>query len=97
MNVLITYDVSQRQSEVKQKMIELGYYDRWSAFDKIYYLPQTTLWKNNVLDLKTALADLRKAIESLNLYRSAQQPLIELKRCIVVSANPWDGIEGVPN
>lgn len=96
MNILITYDVSDRQTEVKQKMLETGYYDKWAANEKTYYLPQSTLWKKDVTDLKTALIDLRKVIENLNLYRT-NQPLIELRRCIVVSANPWDGIEGIPN
>jgi hypothetical protein len=48
MDAFITYDVTNGgQKEVKEGMKKKGYYDKWTANNVTYYLPDTTLWKND--------------------------------------------------
>jgi hypothetical protein len=97
MEAFITYDVSARQNDVKGGMVKLGYGDSWAitntAGTTTYYLPNTSLWKNNT-ELKTALADIQRVIDNLNATKAYNQEKIILWRCIVLSAAPWDGIPG---
>ncbi len=96
MEAYITYDVSNHgQSEVKSGMKKLGYSDRWKAHDKIYYLPNTTLWKDDT-ELSQACADIKSVIANINAGRAANNK-VHLERCIVVSASPWFGIPGEPH
>lgn len=92
MNTLMTYDVSRRQSEVKGEMKKINYHDYWSDNNKIYYLPNTTLWKKDI-DQKQALSEIQEVIRKLNLNQPSNNQ-IKLQRCICVSANPWYGIPG---
>lgn len=91
MNVLMLYQVSSREDEVKRELQTKGYFDGWSANNKVYDLPKCSIWKPNI-EFKNALADIREIIGQLNLRRSGGQPEIQLEKCITVSVSPWDGI-----
>ena len=95
MEAFITYDVSARQSDVKNGMTKLGYLDHWvpNSSNTTYYLPNTSLWKNST-ELNTALTDIQRIIAGLNASKLYNQETIVLLRCIVVPATPWDGIPG---
>jgi len=95
MEAFITYDVSARQSDVKNGMTKLGYQDYWisNTSNTTYYLPNTSLWKDNT-ELNTALTDIQKVIAGLNASKLYNQETIVLLRCIVVPATPWGGISG---
>ncbi|MES2275976.1 MAG: hypothetical protein V4592_08135 [Bacteroidota bacterium] len=92
METLITYDVSRRQPDVKKALKALSYLDYWTADQKTYYLPNTTLWKQNITQAE-ALKEMQAVITRLN----QGQPLnnqIELERCVCVPVMPWAGITG---
>lgn len=97
MEAFITYDVSARQPDVKSGMLKLGYFDHWNSDENgkkvTYYLPNTSLWKKDT-ELKTALSDIQKLIDSLNATKLPLQEKILLWRCIVVSASPFVGVPG---
>jgi len=92
MNIFITYDVTHKQPEVKAGMKKLKYYDSWTANNTTYYLPDTSLWKKDA-QLADGLTDLKAVISSINQGLSEKEKVV-LKRCIVVPANPFDGIPG---
>ena len=84
---LITYDVSAKHIEVKAAMLEKGYSDSWVASGIKYWLPNTTLWNQNV-DTTQALTDLQAVTTYLRTT---------LQRAIAVPSNPWSGIVGLPH
>jgi hypothetical protein len=93
MNALITYDVSNKQPEVKKGMKDLDYLDYWTLDRKTYYLPNTTLWKRDA-SAATAIADMKKVIFSLNEKIIKKDEKIKLERCVAVDFTTWDAIEG---
>ena len=58
MNSVITYDVSERQADVKAEMIKRGYYDAWRSDNVRYVLPNSTLWKKDI-ELSAAKEELK--------------------------------------
>ena len=93
MNSCILFDINEATSldAVVMALKDKGYWNAWGTDGKIYHLPSNALWKPNC-ELSQAKMDLMEAIESLN--HKAPSSNIELKRCIVLPVNPWDGIEG---
>jgi hypothetical protein len=87
MKTLLTYDVSDKQTEVKDAMLKIGYEKRWTSNNSTYYLPNTTLWKNEISP-STALADIRAVTNGLK---------VRLVRAIAVDFGNWDGIPGDSN
>lgn len=46
--VLISYDISNMHTEVKNQLLEMGYKDEWAINrGKLHQMPNTTLWKSN--------------------------------------------------
>ncbi|HMH21347.1 MAG TPA: hypothetical protein VK563_06210 [Puia sp.] len=88
MNSVIIFDVpADKLVILKSSLKAMGYWERWQGNEgKIFYLPNNTLWKPNC-ELKQAKNELENLIRTLD---------IPLQRCIVLSVNPWDGIEGSP-
>jgi hypothetical protein len=84
MGAVVAYDVSGRQTEVKNEMLQRGYLDFWTNTDNgtTCYLPHSTLWKAGI-SLEAALADIKAAA-------AAQR--VSLERAIVVQSSPWAGI-----
>ena len=46
-DILITYDVSDKNKEMKVALKALGYMDNWKSNEQTYYLPNTTMWKKD--------------------------------------------------
>lgn len=71
MDALITYDVSAMQAQAKAAMKARGYFDRWDSNGVTYYLPNTTLWKQDT-ELSAALADIKAvaAVTCLPIFGS---------------------------
>ncbi|MES2372204.1 MAG: hypothetical protein V4557_06470 [Bacteroidota bacterium] len=94
MNAFIIYDVSTKSKEVKDKLVLMGYWNSWKATSNanIYYLPSNSLWKPDC-ELAQAKRDITNVIAALNA-EDPNHPII-LQRCIILSVNPWEGIEGV--
>lgn len=93
MQAFITYDVSAKWPEVKQGMIDLGYKSSWKVGEVRYYLPNTSLWKPDVANLQVPLQDLTDVTANINSQIWFGEK-VEIKRCIVLQAEPWAGIPG---
>ncbi|MFN3754525.1 hypothetical protein [Flavobacterium sp.] len=69
--VLISYDVSAKNPEVKAALLALNYYDHFTlgSASRVYELPNTTLWHKTkssdqaMSDMKKVCADLRVTLE----------------------------------
>lgn len=94
MAAFIVFDVSNRLNDVITGMINRGYYSTWSTTNDStkYLLPSNSLWKPET-ELVTAKNDLISVISVLNRLTPLSQ--IILRRCIVLSASPWEGVEGM--
>jgi hypothetical protein len=95
--VLLTYDISQRHSEVKAALKDKGFHDSWTVEKIKYNLPNTTMWKKG--DSVTALSvksDMEMVIADLNRYASFDKT-IKIERCISVVFSSWAGITGEPH
>jgi hypothetical protein len=86
-NVLVSYDVSGQQGQVKTAMEALGYSDRGTDNNRTYYLPYTTLWKRDVPSLETGISDLQAVTARIG---------VTLERAVSVQAFPWAAIPGAP-
>jgi len=96
MKVLITYDISQRHEEVKKALLEAGLRDRWTGNGMTYYLPETTVWHNN-LDNATAGSQLvQDTIRALN-EGQPEDRIIDVQRVMAVIFTNWAGNRGEPH
>lgn len=81
-HVLISYDVSDKNPEVKAALKALIYYDAFKIGDKQYDLPNTTLWhKSKTSD--EAMADMKKVCSDLK---------VKLEKAVAVKATEFVGI-----
>ncbi len=87
MKTLLTYDVGDKQKEVKDELLKKGYSKRLSLQTKVCNLPNTTVWKDNTTP-STAIADIKSITANLR---------VKLTRAVAVDFATWDGIEGDPN
>lgn len=80
-NVLISYDVNSKHSEVKNALLALNYYDSFTQNGRNHNLPNTTLWhKEKSSD--QAIADVRRVCS--NLY-------VTLEKAVAVKASEFVG------
>jgi hypothetical protein len=89
MQVLITYDVNKLHKDVKSAMKAKGYYDYWTSNGIAYYLPNTTLWKQNTTS-DTAISDIKEITTVLG---------VRLERAVAVNWDNgnWSAIPGIPH
>lgn len=83
-NVLISYDVSAKNPEVKAALLALSYYDHFTlaGSSKVYYLPNTTLW-HKAKSSDQAMADMKKVCSTLGVI---------LEKAIAVKADEFVGL-----
>lgn len=91
MNAVLIFDVSQEQQRIKEKLTQIGYYNRWTSKSSSYYLPNNVMWKPNI-ELPQAKKDLETIVATVNNETNLN---ITIQRLIILSSNPWDGIEGI--
>lgn len=94
MDVLLTYDISTRHTEVKAAMRQKGYADNWQASSQTYNMPNTSLWKKNIT-AATAVADMKQAIQALNVGQNYYSQ-IRLERCVAVNFDDSTGWAAIP-
>ncbi|PJJ64052.1 hypothetical protein [Chryseobacterium geocarposphaerae] len=80
-NVLISYDVNTKHSEVKNALLALNYSDYFILDGKRYDLPNTTLFHREKSS-DQAMADLRRVCS--NLY-------VTLEKAVAVKASEFVG------
>jgi len=83
-NVLISYDVSAKNPEVKAALIALDYYDHFTlgTASKVYYLPNTTLW-HKTKSSDQAMSDMKKVCAELK---------VTLEKAVAVKASEFVGL-----
>ena len=81
--VVISYDINRLHTEVKERMISVGYFDNWHYNnEKSNEMPNTTLWhKQKSSD--TAINDLRSICHQLN---------VNLEKAVAVLASEFAGV-----
>jgi hypothetical protein len=77
-NVLMSYDVSAKNPEVKAALQALSYYDYFTQDGKNHYLPNTTLWHKTkssdqaMADMKKVCADLKVTLEKAVAVKASE-------------------------
>jgi hypothetical protein len=90
MNVMICFDVSGKQAQVKEALASLGYMSSWKisrGHDEITFnLPANAMWKKgeNMSPAK-AKEDLKKAVKEAG---------VKTIRAIALTIGKWDGVTG---
>ncbi|MFV8369615.1 hypothetical protein [Flavobacterium sp. LB2R40] len=81
MKVLISYDVSAKNPEVKAAMLALNYHDRFTlgTASKVYHLPDTTLW-HKAKSSDQAMSDMKKVCAELK---------VTLEKAVAVKADEF--------
>ncbi len=97
--VLVTYDLSGKQTPVKEEMKSRKYWDNWikEGEDVVNYLPSTTLWKKAAgLTPKKVMQDLQDSVKAVNDKRKPGEKLVIIERAKAVKYTSFDGIPGEP-
>lgn len=81
-NVLISYDVSAKNPEVKAALLKLNYYEAFNQDGKNYNLPNTTLFHQNKSS-DQAMVDMKKVCRDLN---------VTLEKAVAVKATEFVGL-----
>jgi len=82
MTIFITYDVNNKNTEIKEALIKKGYAETWiDNQGGSHQLPSTTLWKSNTTT-KQGFVDMKDVADSLN---------ISLEKAIAMEVNSWHG------
>lgn len=86
MPVMISYDLNDKHEEFKEKLISMGYLDRFELEGKSCHLPETTLMK----------ADSKSATAKADMIILARVLGITLERAVAVDISGFDVIHGRP-
>ncbi|MCM2352140.1 MAG: hypothetical protein NDI63_00895 [Pseudobdellovibrio sp.] len=87
MGIVIAYDVSDKNSQMKMELKSKGYTDYWNTDGVRYNLPNTTLFHPNK-NTEQGLQDMKDAAARLT---------IRLQRAIAVPSSPFSAIPGDPH
>lgn len=90
MNTILSYDVSDKQTEVKAALLKMGFKDVIEGNNRVTcWLPNTTLW------IEYSLKSPKQAKDDLKIVCSSLK--IELIRAIAVAFEEWAGVTGKPH
>lgn len=81
-NLLISYDVNSKHSEVKTAMLKLNYHDVFAQYGNTYNLPNTTLC-HQAKSSDQAMADIKKVCSDLK---------VTLEKAVAVKAEEFAGL-----
>lgn len=81
-NLLISYDVSDKNQEVKAALLALNYYDYFTQNNKNHKLPNTTLF-HQAKSSDQAMADMKKVCVDLK---------VTLEKAVSVKATEFVGL-----
>ncbi|MBI4930311.1 MAG: hypothetical protein HY841_06080 [Bacteroidetes bacterium] len=93
MNVVLCFEVSAKQDQVRQELASKGYMSNWKvkrgSRDEItYHLPSNLLWKKGKdMSPTKAKEELKKAANALN---------VKVTRAVALVVSRWDGMTGTP-
>lgn len=92
MNVMISFEVSSKQENIRKELAAIGYMASWKVKrgkdELTYYLPSNCMWKKGeTMSPAKAKEDLKKAASQVNT---------KVIRAIVLPVNNFDGMTGSP-
>ena len=98
MNVLIAYDINvPRHHELKDKLLAVSFSDVWNDSNYIpHYLPDTTMWIGNVMNVTQAISLFNNAIAELNEGKNPEDK-IKATRLVATQMGMTLGIPGDPH
>ena len=90
MNVMLCFEVSGKQEQVKKELASKGYMSSWKVKrgkdEKTFHLPSNTMWKKGEhASPVSAKEELSKAAKKCN---------VEIVRTVALVIGKWDGIPG---
>lgn len=90
MNVMICFEVSDNQAQVRKDLIASGYMSSWKVKrgrdETTYNLPSNALWqKGEHMSPAKAKEDLSKVVKKRN---------VKILRALALVVGKWDGITG---
>lgn len=98
MKILITYDINLRHDDVKNALIEVGFRDYWVIKDgETQYLPDTTLWHQNLIGPAEAKRLFSNIIIELNLGQPPHNIITVSHFVAVEMGEKISGMEGEPH
>ncbi|TAL60587.1 MAG: hypothetical protein EPN85_06985 [Bacteroidetes bacterium] len=90
MNVMICFEVSGKQEQVRKELAALGYMSNWRITrgrdELTFNLPSTALWKKG--------ENMSPAKAKEDLKKTASQLKIKVVRAIALVVGKWDGATG---
>ena len=90
MNVMICFEVSEKQEQVRNELVKKGYMSNWKVKrgndETTYHLPSNSLWQ------KGEHASPAKAKEDLK--KIAKQLKVEVVRAVAIVVSKWDAVTG---
>ena len=92
MNVMICFEVSAKQEQVRKELASWGYMSSWKikrGKDELtYHLPSNAMWKKgDTMSPAKAKEDLKKSTSQLN---------VKVVRAVALVVGKWDGATGTP-
>ncbi len=90
MNVMICFEVSGKQEQVREQLASMGYMSSWRIVrgrdELTFNLPSTAMWrKGENMSPAKAKEDLKKATSQLK---------VKTLRAVAVVVGKWDGMTG---
>jgi len=92
MEVLLIYDVTNHNQEVKTELKKLGFKDFWYLQETILNFPDNIL-STTASNTNGPIQDLKGIVEVLNESNAWN---IEIIRCISVEYGAWSAVQGSP-
>ena len=92
MNVMICFEVSAKQEQVRKELTSKGYMSSWKVKrgkdELTFHLPSNALWsKGEHSSPAKAKEDLQKVSKTLN---------VKITRVVALVVSKWDGMPGSP-
>ena len=92
MNVMLCFEVSGNQEQVRKELTKRGYMGSWRTKrgrDEItYYLPSNALWKKG--------ENFSPSLAKEDLKKSASAAGVKIVRAMALVVGKWDGMTGSP-
>ena len=93
MNVMICFDVSEKQEQVRKDLTANGYMSSWKVKrgrdETTFNLPSNVLWKKG--------EHMSPAKAKEDLKKSSKQRNVKVLRAIALVVGKWDGMTGSAN
>lgn len=93
MNVMLCFEVSGKQEQVRNELASKGYMSSWRTKrgrDEItYFLPSSAMWKKG--------ENFSPAKAKEDLKKCASQLGVKVVRAVALVVGKWDGMTGTPH